>query len=99
MRYPSGRPRFEARVFTGERDVSKLPLYYVADTLSFDLQVTTYLSGMHVLSGFRLHALIWPCFRQWDMGVNNLVMCNFRKAKSCFEILATESSWSKAVYM
>ncbi|GHJ86750.1 hypothetical protein NliqN6_3152 [Naganishia liquefaciens] len=35
----------------------------------------------------------------WDMGVNNLVMCNFRKARSCFEILASESSWSKAVYM
>lgn len=36
---------------------------------------------------------------KWDMGVNNLVMCNFRKARSCFEILASESSWSKAVYM
>ncbi|KAJ9119540.1 hypothetical protein QFC22_003249 [Naganishia vaughanmartiniae] len=35
-------------------------------------------------------------YLQWDMGVNNLVMCNFRKARSCFEILATESSWSKA---
>jgi hypothetical protein len=33
------------------------------------------------------------------MGVNNLIMCNFRKARHCFEILATESSWSKAVYM
>ncbi|KAJ9112825.1 hypothetical protein QFC20_002153 [Naganishia adeliensis] len=35
----------------------------------------------------------------WDMGVNNLIMCNFRKARNCFEILASESSWSKAVYM
>lgn len=33
------------------------------------------------------------------MAVNNLMMTNFKRSKNCFEILAAESSWSKATYL
>lgn len=35
----------------------------------------------------------------FDMAVNSLMMCNIRRARSCFKILAAESSWSKATYI
>ena len=38
-------------------------------------------------------------FFKWDMGVNNLMMCHFKRSRGCFKILANESSWSKATYM
>jgi hypothetical protein len=62
------------------------------------LKAATYLSCTYLSPQRETTSNLFP-FPQWDMGVNNLVMCNFRKARSCFEILASESSWSKAVYM
>lgn len=35
----------------------------------------------------------------WDMAVNNMMLNNFKRSQSCFEILRKESNWSKAVYL